>query len=214
MSIWINRALALAMLGAALVACAELHLPTLGPRKIDVLGGAVAIVPPPGYCPAPQASTVSGDTAVVLMGRCQAQSGAAPAILTASIGAADSAAVLEQGPIALTRFFTSKDGRAMLASTGRPQDVAVLAAEQDATRILLQIKDRDLGTYWRGIFALRGRLVMLSATGVDAATLPPDTGRALLARAIAALQQANARPAKTFFQPAPRQARPAPRAKA
>jgi hypothetical protein len=190
-SIWINRAVAIAIGCAGLAACTDFGLPNLGPRNMGVLKGDVTISPPEDYCLAPKASTQSDDTAVVLMGRCLAGSNVPAAIVTASIGAARSADVLTEGPVALTRFFTSESGRAMLASSGAAKDVAVMAVEQNDNAVFLHIKDRQMGQYWRGIFAIKGRLVMLSVTGIDAQSLAPGASREILGRALIAMKRAN-----------------------
>lgn len=189
MSIWTNSALA-ALACAGLSACAGLDLVSPA-RSIVVLGGAVNVTPPAGYCAKPNVSKDGGDSAVVLIGRCAATSKAVPALMTASIGAAGSGTALDAGPVALTSFFTSDQGRAMLASTGKARDAIVTASEYEAGSVLLLVKDSTLGQYWRGILAVKGRLVMLSATGGDSESLPPAEGRALLSNTILSLRKAN-----------------------
>jgi hypothetical protein len=190
MSIWTSSALA-ALACAGLSACAGFDLAPQT-RSISVLGGAVTVAPPKGYCANPKVSKTGGDNAVVLIGRCTALSPVVPALLTTSIGAAGSGSALDAGPVALTSFFTSDQGRAMLASSGNAKDAVVTASETAEGAVLLLIKDRSLGEYWRGIMALRGRLVMVSAAGVEGNTLAPADGRALLAQTIVSLRRANA----------------------
>jgi hypothetical protein len=194
MSIWTNSAASGALL-ALLAGCAGMPI-ALPSRNVTVLGGAITVAPPAGYCADPKASSDGGDTAVVLMGRCLATSSSAPALITASIGAAGSGAALDAGPVALTQFFTSDAGRGMLAASGKASDAVVTTSQTEDDALLLAIKDSQLGTYWRGILALKGRLVMLSATGVENLALPPDQGRALLSRALSALRRANGAPAQ------------------
>ena len=189
MSIWTSNAI-LAFTCTGLIACAGFEIAPPN-RNMAVLGGAVTVSPPDGYCVNPNVSKTGGDNAVVLIGRCSAASAVAAALLTTSIGEAGSGNALNAGPVALTSFFTSAEGRAMLASSGDANDAVVTASETDKDAVLLLIKDRALGTYWRGIFALRGRLVMVSATGGESTGLSPDSGRALLSKTIASLRRAN-----------------------
>jgi hypothetical protein len=202
MSIWINSA-AGALAFAGLAACSELNIAAPNPA-VSVQGGDIKVAPPAGYCANPKASTDATGSAVVLMGRCSATSTTAPALITASVGAAGSGAALDAGPVALTRFFTSDQGRAMLASTGRTADAVLLASEAEDTSLLLRVKDATLGEYWRAILALKGRLVMLSATGAQGVSLPQADGRALLSKTMTSLRRANPETAKggLFAQPA------------
>ncbi len=188
MSIWTNSALSLACVG--LTACAGIDMGGAG-RSVVVQGGDIRVAAPAGYCANPQASTDGAGSAVVLMGRCSAASNATPALITASVGAAGSGAALDAGPVALTSFFTSDQGRGMLASTGKASDAVVSSSETEEGAVLLRVKDANLGEYWRAILALKGRLVMLSATGAESVTLPPEQGRALLSKAMTALRKAN-----------------------
>lgn len=199
MSIWTSNALA-AITCAGLTACAGFDLAPPN-RNVSVLGGAVTVAPPRGYCANPKVSKTGvskteGDNAVVLIGRCTALSPVVPALLTTSIGAAGSGSALDAGPVALTSFFTSDQGRAMLANSGDAKDAVVTASESAEGAVFLLIKDRSLGEYWRGIMALQGRLVMVSATGVEGTGLAPANGRTLLSQTIASLRRANAEVAK------------------
>jgi hypothetical protein len=191
MFIWTNKALA-ALACVGLTACAGMDMGTQSqPRSVVVQGGDIKVAAPAGYCANPQASTDSAGSAVVLIGRCSATSSATPALITASVGAAGSGAALDSGPVALTRFFTSEQGRSMLASTGNASDAVVTSSETEEASVLLRIKDANMGEYWRAILALKGRLVMLSATGAESVVLPPEQGRALLSKSMAALRSAN-----------------------
>lgn len=189
MSIWINRTLATLAL-AGLSACAGLDLAGAS-RAVLVQGGDIKVAPPAGYCADPKASSDSSGSAVVLMGRCAAGSSTLSALITASVGGAGSGAALDAGPDALIAFFSSDQGRGMLASTGRAADAVVGTSQTEDATVLLLIKDVNLGEYWRAILALKGRLVMLSATGAQSVSLAPQDGRALLVKAIASLRRAN-----------------------
>lgn len=77
----------------------------------------------------------------------------------------------------------------MLASTGKAGDLRVVATEPQGDALLVQVEDARLGVYWRGVFALSGRLVMLSAT--NAQNLNPPQSRTLVLKTITSLRNAN-----------------------
>ncbi len=186
---WINRPLA-ALALFSLSACAGIDF--AGPsRAVMVQGGAFSVTPPAGYCADTKTMNDGTGSAVVLMGRCSAASESHPAVITASIGADGTGAVLQAGPAALTRFFTSGAGRKMLASTGKADDAMVQSSEVEESAVVLRINDANLGNYWRAILAIKGRLVMLSATGAGDIALPAEKGRALISATMASLNRAN-----------------------
>lgn len=189
---WISKpSLALALLSIS--ACAGIDIGGAS-RAVSVQGGAISVAPPPNYCADPKFATDGSGSAVVLMGRCTASSSAHPAVITASVGGDGTGAALDAGPVALTSFFTSDTGRAMLASSGKAGDAIVQASEVEDGAVVLRIKDISLGEYWRAIMALRGRLVMLSATGAGRLALPVDEGRNLISKSMASLRRANPDP--------------------
>lgn len=192
MSTWINKSFVFIAL-AGLAACQGFDIAPQT-RKLAVLDGAVSIAPPKGYCVDPKASRTGDDNAVILMGRCSASSDLAAALVTASIGAAGSDAALSVGPIALTSFFNSEDGLTMLSSSGKPEDVAVTTSQIEGEALFLLIEDRASGTYWRAFSSLQGRLLTLTAAGVDTIILNPDDGRALLSQTLLSLDKANPKP--------------------
>lgn len=192
MFIWINKSFAIAAL-VGLAACQSMDF-TPQNRKISVLNGSVTVAAPKGYCVDAKSSRTGNDTAVILMGRCSASSGLAAALVTASVGAAGSDAALSIGPVALTSFFNSDEGLAMLSSSGKPEDVAVKSALIEGETLFLQIEDKTSGTYWRAFSRLQGRLLTLTAAGVDTVILNPDDGRALLTQTLLALDKANPKP--------------------
>jgi hypothetical protein len=192
MSIWINKSVAVIAL-AGLTACQDFDFAPQN-KTLSVLGGSVNITAPNGYCVDTNVSTTAADTAVVLMGRCFATSNRAAALLTASLGAQGSDAALSPGPVALTRFFGSVDGRALLSSTGNADDVQIKSAQTQDETLFLLISDTETGDYWRAISGLQGRLLTLTAAGAGEVALESDDGRTLLAQALSALQKANAKP--------------------
>lgn len=160
-------------------------------RAAPVLGGALQIGVPPGYCIDGKASRESRDTAVILMGRCTDAMKATPALITVSIGQGGSAGVMTAGGPALAAFFASTQGRATLSRSGRAGDVKIIAALGAGDAFLLHLQDRNVGEYWRAVIGVKARLVTLSATGTDALPLDPAEGRKILEEAVQALRAAN-----------------------
>lgn len=162
--------------------------PTGTPKAAPVLGGAVQVGVPAGYCIDRAAGREDGDTAVVVMGKCAEGSTALPAVLTAAIGPAASAGVLAGGGQALAAYFTSDAGRAALSRSGRASTVTIVQAKGVGAAFVMRIRDRDAGEYWRGVVPVAGRLVTITvdAPGADAAA-----GEALLTRSLDAMLRAN-----------------------
>lgn len=160
-------------------------------RAAPVLGGALQIGVPPGYCIDGRASRESKDAAVILMGRCSDAITATPALITVSIGQGGSAGVMTAGGPALAAFFGSAQGRATLARTGRAADVRIIAALGAGDAFLLHLQDRSAGEYWRAVVGVKSRLVTVSATGTEAVPLDPAEGRKVLNLALDALRAAN-----------------------
>jgi len=186
--------LALRVLGVVaaltLSACAMTAVPMSQP-PVALLGGTVAVAGPRGYCVDPAATRETGDTAVVLMGRCKNALAVEPALLTMSVGPTASSGGLAAGGAALTAYFTSPEGRAALSRTGRAADVSVIEALGVGDAYLLHLRDRAVGDYWRAVVGLNGRLVTISANGAQGAPLSPAAGRALVDATLAALRRAN-----------------------
>jgi hypothetical protein len=161
-------------------------------RSAPVLNGAMQIGVPPGYCIDGKASRQSRETAVILMGRCTDAMKAKPALITVSIGQGGSAGVMTAGGPALAAFFTSQQGRATLSRDGRASDIRVLTALGSGDALLLRLKDRQVGEYWRAVVGIKGRLVTISATGTDQVPLAPQDGRDVVDSVLNALRSSNA----------------------
>lgn len=189
MSIWTSRA-ALGFWALLLAACVP-ELALEPPRSASVLGGALSIGVPAGYCIDRAASRTGGDSAVILIGRCSDTAPTVPALITVAVGEAGSAAVVKAGGKALAAFFTSAPGRAMLSRSGRPSDVRVLEAVGVGDAFLLHVAERAAGEYWRGVIGVKGRLVTVTAKGGAGFALPPKDGRRIVDATLAALQRAN-----------------------
>lgn len=161
------------------------------PRATPILGGAVNLGVPRGYCVDGAASQVAQDSAVMIVGRCSDAAGVVPAAITATVGEAGSAAVLAAGAPALAGYFQSDDGRAALSREGVAEAVVVRKVLSSEGVLILHLTDRVLGDYWRAVMAARGRLVTLAVTPPDGQPLSPDQGKALLDKAVLAMQAAN-----------------------
>jgi len=166
-------------------------------RSAPVLGGAMQVGVPPGYCIDGKASRETRNGAVILMGRCTDAMKAKPALISVSVGQAGSGGVMTAGGPALAAFFTSGQGKATLSRDGRAKDIKVLEALSSGDAFLLHLQDRTVGEYWRAVISIRGRLVTVSTTGTAEVPLPPADSRALLELTLKALRSANAGTAAT-----------------
>jgi hypothetical protein len=189
MSIWISRALLLLLLAGG---CVPAGGAFSTPRTTPVLGGAVQIGLPRGYCIDRQAGREADDTAIVVMGRCRQDVEAAPAVLTTAIGPARSGGVLAGGGQALADYFTSEAGRTALSRTGEARAVTILQAKMVGEAFILHIRDRNAGDSWRGVESIAGRLVTIT---VNLPAGSDGDAEALLADALRLTLAANRDPA-------------------
>lgn len=181
-----------------LLGACQLGFPGAGPRQAELFGGDVTAATAAGYCIDGSKSVETADSAVVMIGRCFYGARARPAVVTVTVGAPGSAAVLAAGPEALAAFFTSPEGRATLARSGLAEDVDVTTAVQSGEDFLILLTDGDSGPYWRAVTGLSGRLVTVSAMGTSRAPLDEDGSRAVLDAALAALRRANPAPLRVL----------------
>lgn len=161
-----------------------------------VLAGAMTLAAPQGYCIQPGSRRESGDSALAILGRCAGQETVAPAVLTATFGAAGSAEGLQDGQAVLAAWFRSDRGRAALSDRGRARDVTVDKAFGQGGALFLHVRDAGANAgvqreSWRAVLPLRGRLVTLTVAGPADQPLAPAAGQALLERFVAALRRAN-----------------------
>ncbi len=174
----------------AVSACATLD-GLMGAARVPVLDGAVTVAAPSGYCVGPGTVEESQDTAVVLIGRCLATGLVAPAVITVSVGAAGSSGVLVAGAEALADFFATSEGRALLARSGRPQDVSVIETRAQGDVFLMHLQDIEAGDYWRAILGLNGRLITVSAQGTGRVVLASTASLKAVTHTLQAMQAAN-----------------------
>jgi hypothetical protein len=162
-------------------------------RVISVLGGAMQVAAPSGYCVDRKSAREQADGAVVLMGRCSGGSNLAPAVITVTIGAAGSAGVVADGGVALAAFFQTAGGRTALSRAGRADSVQIVQVANSDGAFTLRIAEAGVGDYWRAIVGISGRLVTLSVQGPAGSKLDPATGRKLLGASLLAMRKVNTR---------------------
>ncbi len=160
-------------------------------HELAVLGGAITVAAPKGYCIDKKASVARGSATVLLIGRCNTQGQVAAAVVTLTIGGPASAGVMVAGPQALGAFFASSAGRKVLARDGEADHVQILQTQSAGRGLLLHLNDQVAGEYWRAITAIKGRLVTISASGVEGAPLTPAQARVLVMDTMALLDQRN-----------------------
>ena len=158
---------------------------------ISVLGGAISVAAPSGYCVDQKSARQQADGAVVLMGRCSGRSSLAPAVISVTIGAAGSAGVVADGGAALAAFFQTVGGRAALSRTSMAENVQIVQAANSDGVFTLRIAEAGVGDYWRAIVGVSGRLVTLSVQGPAGSSLDAVTGRKLLGASVMAMRSAN-----------------------
>ena len=171
-----------------LAACA---LPGTAPRQVTVLDGQIQVRAPQFYCVDQQSARSGTDTAVVLIGRCNADGQVAAALVTVTVGRSASAGVMLASAEALRAFMSSAAGRRALARSGRSQDVEIVSSGVVEGRLMLHLKDREAGEYWRAILGVNGRLISISASGAVGLPLTPDEGRKLVEQTVEAMRAAN-----------------------
>lgn len=162
-----------------------------GSTTRDVLQGAMTISGPSGYCVDPNTSREGDDRAIILMGRCSASTAVKPAVVTLSVGPAGSGGVMIAGGAELAKFFTSAEGRATLAASGRARDVKVVEALSVGEAFLMRLQETGQPSYWRAVMGLRGRLVTVSVQGSPAEPLAVEDGRTIIDQSIATMRRAN-----------------------
>jgi hypothetical protein len=194
---WINKPAVLALLLMGLVACqpvaglpglSTLHMLAEPKGSVSVLDGAVRVTGPKGYCPDTETLHTAEDSAVVLLGRCFADSKAPAALVSVTVGPAGTGQPSEGAELAA--FFASDSGRATLSQRGQAQDIEVLSALSSKGVFLIQVQDRNQPPYWRAMTALAGRMVSVRANGPE---LSPAEGRTLVEATVQALRRANGR---------------------
>jgi len=187
----------MADLGLPFPLAAPVASPAAEPEP-PVLGGAVAVAAPAGWCADPR-SGLAGDAGdFLLLGPCRgAAAPPAPVILTVSVlGAAEAGDV---APERMEGFFRSEVGRAALSRSGDPASVTILQTGIAGDGYFLHVRDtaemagaRVAPEAWRAVLPLSGRLVALTALSPAEPRVPPATLRAVLDAFVARMRAANA----------------------
>ena len=170
---------------------------TPGPALVTVLGGALTVTGPEGYC-VDTSSTVEGEReAFVLMVRCRPAERRRP-VLGATVTALPSeAATGAENLAALMQAVTGETGRGHLSRAGRAEDVRIDAATIEDGAIWLRIHDAGspeafAPDYWRAILPVGGRVVSLSVLDASGAAGAPAAGLSILRDFTARMRAANA----------------------
>ena len=187
MSIWTNKLVLAVGLALCQPAPAVAEGQTL-PKSVVLRGDGITVKGPSGYCPDPATVSQSGGVAAVVLGRCDDQSKATPAVIFVTFGRAGSAAAMAAGGADLAAFFTSEAGRKSLSRRGQASDVSVTAARSVREVFLFRVSDEGEGLYWRGMFAIKGRTVSVKVVGPE---LGEDESRKLVEGTAKALRRAN-----------------------
>lgn len=149
------------------------------------LNDGLVLSAPRGYCVDPASTRQSPEGAFVLFGNCAAiardpgqPQPIFPALLSATLGPAGARpAVLDTAEV--EGFFRSDAGRAVLARSGRAEDVELLEVEHAGDLLLLKLRDASGGgeglqagaSYWRAITGLGDRLAALSVLPLEGARI-------------------------------------------
>ncbi|MFN3721929.1 MAG: hypothetical protein ACK4VZ_02700 [Paracoccaceae bacterium] len=158
------------------------------PKAVALRAIDITVQGPPNYCPDPATLKQTDGAVVLLLGRCNDQTAAAPAVITVTFGRAGSAAVMAAGGAEMAAFFGSDAGRKSLSRRGRSADVTVTSARSVGDLFLFRVADRGEGIYWRGMTAIRGRTVSVKVSGPD---LDEAESRKLVENTAKALRRAN-----------------------
>ena len=176
----------------ALVMCLAACVVSAGDAaSTRVLGGAITVALPAGYCADPNSGHDDGRSALVIAGRCSATRPVPAAAIAVSVGAEGSSAILKSGAVALSDWVRSKAGRAALARDGQANSVAIRETQIWKGAFLIHLEDRNAGPYWRAAIGIKGRLIMISVNPPAQGALPLGAGRAVLEALINAIRQAN-----------------------
>ena len=163
--------------------------------SVAVLGGAITVAGPDGWCVDPGATRDTGEQAFVLLVRCRGGRGQPVLSVTVSdlrVPAGDRAAQLS----GLVEFVLTDAGRGQLSRRGRADEVTIRSHRIEGGALWLDLADTGNPEglepgYWRVVMPLAGRLVTLSAMSPVAAPSPPEAGAEALEALIAVLRRRN-----------------------
>ncbi len=163
--------------------------------SVAVLGGAVTVAGPEGWCVDTGATRETGEQAFVLLVRCRGgrrQPVLSVTITDIRVPAGDRAAQLA----GLVEFLQTDAGRGQLSRRGRADEVTIRSHRIDGGALWLDLADTgnpdSFGPdYWRVVMPLAGRLVTLSAMSPAGAPSPPEAGAEALEGLIGVLRRRN-----------------------
>lgn len=207
------RRLALAMSVAALAGCDQAGLdlsamPLLGGgqdetgqgiRTLSLLGGAVRVRGPEGYCVDQSASQARRGFAIMagcaLMSEEAAVMPSMDGLLTVQFGA-EGSAIVAGAEAEMAAFLASSSGAALLAQD-READTAEVHTTEN--RVILRINPAEnealpgtQGPVWRGFMDANGRLVTVTVLSFERAPLSSEVARSLLELTMAEIAEVNA----------------------
>lgn len=179
-------------------------------RKVKVMGGAVTVAAPKGYCVDEVSLVDRPKGAFVALGACAALTGngrdpkpKTPAFLTVSVLPMPAQpAALTQGAdsrVARARaYLESKAGRAALSRSSDASTVALLEVKTSKDVLFAKVKDAAPGlpralsdTAWRAFFEVNKTVVVATVTPFKKQPVTQRRGDALLHAFVAAIQKAN-----------------------
>lgn len=176
---------------------------------VDVAGTPVTVVAPRGFCIDRESTRRVGDGAFVLMSDCALLAGTPQGRGEAPLGAAFTATLLPgslagegaapaAGIEGLDEFVATREGRAMLAGSGRAADVRILRTATGDGALFVLVEDRGGAPmpgvsprFWRAFVALDGRFAVLTALPFENGRMDPETALDRLAALAANLRRAN-----------------------
>ena len=217
MSTWISRPLIVAALLAGLAGCVTTGTPEAGrsaspfgaavtgaapARAAAVMGGAVKIAGPEGFCVDRASSRIGGAAPFVLLAPCERiRSGVAGLILRPRVLLT---ATVTEGPgptdSGYLRFFSEPEGLAALSATGNGAGLEVERMETAADGSFRVTVTEDAapdragmvdGRSWRAFFAVNGHLVAASLRSPREAPMSAERAAALLDGFVAAIRAAS-----------------------
>ncbi|WP_241962976.1 hypothetical protein [Thalassorhabdomicrobium marinisediminis] len=173
-----------------------------GIRALALMGGAVRVRGPEGYCVDQRASDARRGFAVLagcaLISDQAAVMPTLDGLITVQFGESGSA-IVSGNEEAFADFLTSDAGRAVLADDGDASHIADVAATGANGTVVARFEDTSgpafegtTGAEWRGFQDIGSRLVTMSVLSFARAPLSRAEGERLLAVAMAELARANA----------------------
>ncbi|WP_242650560.1 dihydroxy-acid dehydratase [Cognatiyoonia koreensis] len=171
-------------------------------KRAALLGGAVGVQGPEGYCVDINDSRLVRGFAILAPCATLGLSGAVnvsrPAVITVQAGRIGTAAITGSEP-AFAGLLETPAGAALLSRSGDPATVEIIETGSSANKVTVYFEDKEgtpvPGTQnreWRAFVDINGRLVTISARGLQVAPLAAEAGKGLLNEVVAAMMNANA----------------------